>query len=134
MHPLAESAMKYLGVRWRHQGRSRRSGLDCLGLLVVALEDLGFQVEDNTEYRRRPDDRKLLRLVRQQLDEVPLEELRSGDILLLHFKDRDKSPYHFSIVTEPGMMIHGYGIKRKVVLDCIDSWMDNIHSVFRVPE
>jgi cell wall-associated NlpC family hydrolase len=134
MHPLAESAMKYVGVRWRHQGRSRTSGLDCLGLLVVSLEDMGLEVEDHTSYDRRPDARRLLRMVSAQLDPVPLDEIRSGDILLLHFKDVHKSPYHFAIVTERGRVVHGYGIRRKIVVDTLDSWEDNIHSVFRVPE
>jgi cell wall-associated NlpC family hydrolase len=100
--------MKYLGVRWRHQGRARKTGLDCLGLVVVALEDLGYDVKDNTTYRRRPNDRLLLSLVSQQLDEVPVEDIQSGDIILMHFKDRNKSPYHFAIYTENGGMVHGY--------------------------
>lgn len=126
--------MKYLGVRWRHQGRARRTGLDCLGLVVVALEDLGYEVEDNTTYRRRPDDELLLAIVQRQLDEVPVEDMQSGDILLMHFQDRQRSPYHFAIVTEDGGMIHGYGPARKVVCDAVSTWSDNIHSVFRVPE
>jgi cell wall-associated NlpC family hydrolase len=126
--------MKYLGVRWRHQGRARKTGLDCLGLVVVALEDLGYDVQDNTTYRRRPNDRLLLSLVSQQLDEVPVEDIQSGDIILMHFKDRNKSPYHFAIYTENGGMVHGYAPARKVVCDAIATWSDNIHSVFRVPE
>tara|TARA_R100000951_G_scaffold114960_1_gene121520 strand:+ start:19013 stop:19438 length:426 start_codon:yes stop_codon:yes gene_type:complete len=134
MHPLAESAMKYVGVRWRHQGRCRASGLDCLGLLVVSLQDLGLEVQDQTSYDRRPDHRNLLRRVSSQLDSVSVDDISSGDILLLHFKDTNKSPYHFAIVTERGRIVHGYGIKKKIVVDMLDSWKDNIHSVFRVPE
>jgi cell wall-associated NlpC family hydrolase len=134
MHPLAESAMKYVGVRWRHQGRNRSSGLDCLGLLIVALEDLGFDVEDCTSYDRRPDDRLLLSKVSSQLDRVDKSDIQSGDVILLHFQNRNKSPYHFAIVTENGRMVHGYGIKRKVVVDMMGDWADNIHSVFRLPK
>lgn len=133
MSDIADAARKYLGVRWVHQGRSRVRGLDCLGLVVVTMQDLGLEVEDCTAYRRLPDDKKLLRMVDAQMDKVALEDMLPGDVLLMHFKDRLRSPYHFAILDEDGYMIHGYAPARQVVRVPVADWIENIHSVYRVP-
>jgi len=133
---FVEAARKYIGLRWVHQGRSRTQGVDCLGLIVLAARDIGMKVEDCTGYRRRPDDRKLLRMVDEQMDRAPEgDPLEPGDILLLHFKDRNTSPYHFAIVDkDTNYIIHGYAPHRRVVVDLSEAWLDNIHSVYRIPE
>lgn len=47
-------ARKWIDTRWVHQGRSE-AGIDCAGLLVRVLGDLGLPVEDMQGYRRSPD-------------------------------------------------------------------------------
>lgn len=133
MSDVVDTALKYLGVRWTHQGRSRTRGLDCLGLVIVTMQDLGLEPEDCTTYRRLPDDKKLLSMVDAQMDKVPIEDMAPGDVLLMHFKDRKKSPYHFAIVGYDDYIIHGYSPARRVVTEPILRWMDNIHSVYRLP-
>lgn len=49
-----ESARSYMGVKWRHQGRNRM-GVDCVGLVICALADIGVEVPDMQGYRRSPD-------------------------------------------------------------------------------
>lgn len=53
MTELHEAARRYLGVRWVHRGRTE-SELDCVGLGVVAAQDLGWEVLDRDDYSRRP--------------------------------------------------------------------------------
>jgi len=132
--PFAEAARKYIGLRWVHQGRSRSQGVDCLGLVVLAARDCGYVVNDCTAYRRRPDDKKLLRMVDEQMDRVPEGyPLEPGDILLLHFKDRTTSPYHFAVVdVDVTRIIHGHAPHRRVVADVTASWLDNIYAVYRL--
>lgn len=43
-----------MGVRWRHQGRNRM-GVDCVGLVICSLADIGVVVPDMQGYRRTPD-------------------------------------------------------------------------------
>jgi hypothetical protein len=49
-----ESARSYMDIRWRHQGRSRM-GVDCVGLVICSLADIGVEVPDMRGYRRSPD-------------------------------------------------------------------------------
>lgn len=50
---LVLAARAYIGVRWQHQGRTAR-GLDCAGLVMVALRSLGRKPVDSIGYPRRP--------------------------------------------------------------------------------
>lgn len=51
---FVESARAYTGVKWRHQGRNRL-GVDCVGLVLCSLADIGIIVPDMQGYRRTPD-------------------------------------------------------------------------------
>jgi cell wall-associated NlpC family hydrolase len=47
-------ARKWIGTRWRHQGRSQM-GVDCAGLVVLVGQTLGLPATDMLGYRRSPD-------------------------------------------------------------------------------
>jgi cell wall-associated NlpC family hydrolase len=49
---IVAAARTYLGVPWRHQGRTR-AGLDCAGLIVMVARDLALSDYDSTAYGRR---------------------------------------------------------------------------------
>lgn len=51
---LIAVARSYLGVKWRHQGRNRM-GVDCVGLVLCSLAELGIPAPDMKGYRRTPD-------------------------------------------------------------------------------
>lgn len=51
---FVDSARSYMGTKWRHQGRSRM-GVDCVGLVILSLADIGVEVPDMQGYRRHPD-------------------------------------------------------------------------------
>ena len=42
-----------LGVRWRHMGRST-DGVDCIGLVLHAAREAGFDLPDPAPYAREP--------------------------------------------------------------------------------
>ena len=44
---IVAAARGWLGVPWRHQGRSR-AGVDCVGLVVVVCRSLGLSDHDST--------------------------------------------------------------------------------------
>lgn len=50
---LVEVARSYLGVKWKHQGRSR-AGVDCVGLVIIALHDCGIPINARANYGRTP--------------------------------------------------------------------------------
>jgi cell wall-associated NlpC family hydrolase len=117
---VVDTARSYLGVKYRHQGRSR-FGIDCLGLLVLVARDLWLFDADSNDYGRVPDGRKLQRGLEEHLDTS--SGLKLGNILLMRF---EKNPQHLAIVTDRGI-IHSHSYAKKVVEHGLDDvWKDRI--------
>src|SRR5699024_7702666 len=84
-HGLVRAARGWVGVRWRHQGRSR-DGVDCGGLLVVAMADIGKRVRDRRAYGRVPKDGWLEQAMRENFGApVGVDALGVGSIVVMHF-------------------------------------------------
>ncbi len=146
-HPVVSAARSWIGTRFHHQGRlkktsSHHGGVDCLGLLVgVALElDLRLQNGlplasfDERDYSHYPDSSKLLLRMHQLLSEIEVSDIRPADIVLLKVDD---SPQHLAIISN--MMggkgiIHAFAPARAVVEHALDDyWLQKIVSSFRLP-
>jgi cell wall-associated NlpC family hydrolase len=100
-----EIAREYLGVKFRHRGRSQH-GLDCLGLLVVVAERMGIQVFDKPVYGREPWKDGLRDGIRQHCGEPIEREIQPGDILLIQFY-KSEGPSHVAMAAPHP---HGIGI------------------------
>ena len=135
-------ARELLGVRFRHQGRSARHGLDCLGLLMVVAEGCGIRFDelapsalDRTDYGSRPDAALLEALLTQWLQ--PVAQVRPGDVLLLRVQG---APQHLALVTDYPQagalgMIHAYAPARMVVEHRYDkAWQATTHGAFSIPQ
>jgi len=96
---IINAARNYLGVRYKHQGRTR-FGLDCLGLVVRVAHDLSLSNEDSTDYGSVPDGKRLMREMDARLDITM--NAKPGDVLLMRF---DKNPQHLAIMTDKGSFI-----------------------------
>lgn len=121
------AARSYLGVRWKHQGRSRL-GIDCLGLLIAVASDLGLSAHDSTDYPRIPDGFRLMRELNTHLR--PVSECDVGDVLLMRF---NTNPQHVAIKTDVGI-IHSYANARKVVEHGLDAtWSSRIVCAYQFP-
>lgn len=91
---IVEKAKEYLGVRFAHQGRSKK-GLDCVGLYICVLRDLGIEFEDVAAYGRKPSAKLLLETIRKVCNEVSLDNLQAGDLLLMKYGSQE--PLHTAI-------------------------------------
>lgn len=94
-----DAARACIGVPFRHRGRTER-GLDCIGLLVVALHAAGRIPQDRRSYGRAPDRDRLREAVREHFGD-PVDAPQPGDIVLMRWTDR---PQHVAIV---GDYAHG---------------------------
>lgn len=122
-------ARKHIGVPFRHQGRNPRTGLDCIGLAVRVLSDLGIPISDITSYERDPNPTMMGQAIEPYLSAVDPHEITPGCILWMRFL---KEPMHIAIVTDMGM-IHAYGTIGRVVEHSIDSkWKKRIHRAYRI--
>lgn len=81
---IVKAARSYLGVRWRHQGRTVEKGIDCLGLIVCVVHDMGLYVdEDYTRYRKFPTDDTMRRKMMEYFEYVSTGKEQYGDIMML---------------------------------------------------
>lgn len=131
-HPLVASARKYLGVPWRHRGRTAK-GLDCGGLPILAYADLGVDLPDLRAYGREPHHDGLTQAVVAALGEPVADGPREGDVCVFRFT---VNPHHVGIITTlpyGGLgLLHAYGEAGKVTEHRLDGWwLDRITSVHR---
>lgn len=85
--PSASSiARRMIGTRWRHQGRSIETGVDCAGVVVLVCRELGAVPPgfDVTGYLRAPNPAAFIQKFRDWLDEKPVAEMQPDDVVLMH--------------------------------------------------
>lgn len=135
---IVASARSYVGVPFRHQGRSRH-GLDCLGLLVCVARDCAlmygnkalYQYDDRC-YGHYPDAEKLSTQLQRYLCREDC--LASGKIALIK---ADHGARHLAIIGDYGdnslSLIHAYAPARKVIEHRLSTdWAARIEAVFAV--
>lgn len=127
---VVAAARAYLGVPFRHQGRTPPLVLDCAGLFVMVCRDLGLPVIDEQGYGRNPYRGLLEQCIERQpfLRRIPREEMGEGDVLLMRF---DCAPQHIAIHAGQSM-IHAYEqIGRVVEHRLAGAWRARIVHAYR---
>lgn len=128
-----EAARGWVGVRWRHQGRSR-DGVDCGGLVAMALTDIGRVPSDMRAYGRVPKDGWLERVLETNFGPQDAQKkLEVGRIALFHFGKSE--PDHVGILAchpQGGLsVIHAYAPWRRVVEHRLDDgWRSRLTGVY----
>jgi cell wall-associated NlpC family hydrolase len=127
------AARTYLNVPFRHHGRSR-ARLDCIGLVILALADVGAVASDRRAYGRDPLNDGLRAAVVEQIgDPIPLSDIRPGDVLMIKWHEE---PNHIAIVTDYPLgglaIIHAFAQAGRVVEHALaDPWPRRICEAFR---
>lgn len=128
---IEATAREYLGTPWHHDARLKGVGIDCTGLLVCVLTELGVPVEDHRGYGMGDEIDRLLEGLGEHCD--PLEEGAAewpGDILVY----RGRLMWHHCGFRSAGGMIHSYAspsVMRVVEQPLDESWFSRLHSVWR---
>jgi NlpC/P60 family putative phage cell wall peptidase len=146
---IITEARSWLGTPFHHQGRVKKAGCDCIGMVLGALHNAGAQSRmldeagqpipftefDRTDYSIDPNSDRLKHTLDEHLIEIPLEELLAGDVLLfkvIHL------PQHVGIVGDHpsgGLsLIHAYSPAGKVVEEVLaKGWLSRVVAAYRVP-
>lgn len=94
---IIENALSYVGLPFVHQGRSKETGVDCVGLLVCMGKELDYEhLIDAEAYRRIPSADVIRNILNANCDEIPLDEMKEGDIFLMRLGGR--KPRHAAVL------------------------------------
>ncbi|MEJ0062411.1 MAG: NlpC/P60 family protein [Alphaproteobacteria bacterium] len=108
---MIAAARGCIGTPFHHQGRLPGTGLDCIGLVIVALRAAGMTVNDRQDYSRRPDGASLAEALAAHGASV-VADIVAGDALLFAF---DGAPQHVALAASPDRIIHAYAPAGKVI-------------------
>jgi len=100
---VAARARGLVGVYFRPQGRTRESGLDCVGLVAAALKLKGVRAD----YRLRGGSRSELAAELVAAGMRPVMAARAGDVLVMR---AGPEQLHMAVVTESGFVHAHAGI------------------------
>lgn len=124
---IVAQARTWLGTPWHHQGRLKGVGVDCIGLVIEVLKELGIQTEDTTDYSRFPDGKSLQEAMARHF--VEADKPQPGDILLMRVT---KMPQHVGFVTDKGV-IHSYYGAGVVETGLGKNWKERVVAAYSVP-
>lgn len=130
-------AERWIGTPYRHQGRMRGVGCDCIGLLLGIWRGLyGSVPEAPRNYAADWADGErgdsLLDACRRHFIERPVAEMAPGDLLL--FRWRPHLPArHAGIFTGQSRFIHAYERVGVVASPLVPGWRRRIAAVFSFP-
>ena len=80
---IIETARKYIGYAYLHQGRGENKAVDCVGLPVCIAKELGYEVIDAVNYRRVPSATQIREILKMNCDEIKVPDAKRGDIFLM---------------------------------------------------
>lgn len=124
-------ARSFLGTPYRHQGRSPRIGLDCVGLLTCYLHGLGVETPaDRLDYSAFGNTHLLLSRIGDTLEEIPICAAIPGDVLLISARPKHP-PTHLAILTDQGIL---HVTERRVVSEhgLDEDWICRLASAWRI--
>ena len=124
-----KEAHKYIGVKFRHRGRTDR-GLDCVGLVIRAAMDCGYNKYEEEEfaYGREPDSGVLLDVLATHFGEPIDGPPEVNDVALIRLRSGLK-PTHVGIITThpDGLgIIHTHSRIHKVVYQRVSEEMKSL--------
>jgi hypothetical protein len=127
---IAEARL-WLGVAWRHQGRTR-AGVDCAGLVVMVARALELTDYDTTGYSRRASGFDFVRHFQAAMQSVRVAEAVPGDVLV--FAD-GAYPCHcgfLSLWQDHPHLIHAHVSRCQVVEEpYLGEWPAKVRFAFR---
>ncbi|WP_260926457.1 C40 family peptidase [Novosphingobium sp. 9] len=118
---LAEAALAFAGTRFRLHGRTRETGLDCVGLLDAALRGIGAAPHLPNGYPLRSLTQPDVETWMHASGFVPAEAPRQpGDVLILR---PAPTQVHVAIALAPQRIVHAHaGLRKVVVTPLPDPW------------
>lgn len=134
---ILQEAKTWIGTTWQHQAALKGVACDCVGLcrgVYEQVERVTVKVPKNysATWHLFKDAEKLYTECCNYLQEIPLDEIKPGDVLLFGFGKGPAS--HMAILSENDTLIHSYAEVGRVVQNSFDDyWYSKLRFAFRFP-
>jgi hypothetical protein len=125
---IIERARTFVGLPWRHQGRTA-AGLDCVGLVIAVGSSFGLPYEDKTGYGRHALSHEFMHHLRRYLVPLPPSAARLATIGV--FREA-RFPCHVGIFSERDgveTLINSRANRRRVVEEAFATQSDPLQLV-----
>lgn len=122
---IVEEARSWVATPYQHMGRVKGAGVDCSQHVIAVAVALGYVPADFNipVHAPRPHPRIFEELTRH-LEQISQEEIEPGDILVLCFNLKKKTPAHMGFVTDIGFChLHPSHEVARVVEQRMDEWV-----------
>ena len=129
---IVKQARTWLGTPFHHQGRLKGVGVDCTGLIVMVLKELGYKEVEKYDIRNYPVKRsypELKKVLKEKCIEIPFKDSVEGDLLLFVLT---KDPQHLAIKSGEDKMIHAVRKFGAVEVTIDEMWLRRLDSVWRL--
>ena len=131
-------ARSWRDTPWRHQGRLKGVGVDCVGFVAEVGREAGiFAVQEAANYKRRPDGKTLRAKMDEYLTPIDKRDLQPADVVLIAFGGVET---HIGLIGDyaaaPGelSLIHAYLQLHRVVEHRYDvSWRSRTVAAYAIP-
>ena len=136
---IVQTARRWLGTPYRHQGTRIGVGCDCLGLVRGVWQELyGREPESPGPYRvdwrsDLQDDRLLDAATRHCGAPLPSGPVQAGDLLLFRWK-AGLPIRHLGIASDENHFIHAYERMAVVESPLVSAWRRRIAARFAFPK
>lgn len=131
---IVNEARSWIGTPYEHLGRAKGVGVDCSQFIIAVAIAVGYRDEDFNipVHAPRPHPRIFEELT-NHLYTIPIDEARSGDILIFCFNLRTRLPQHMAFVTDVGIChLHPHTDIARVVEHRLDEYFrERIVSAWR---
>ena len=109
---VVEEARRWIGTPYRHHGRLRGVGCDCLGLVLGVWEALNGPLPEkvppySADWAEIADGDRLAQAASRHLVPAPLGEIAAGDVLLFRWRQHTAAK-HLAIAVSADRMIHAH--------------------------
>jgi NlpC/P60 family putative phage cell wall peptidase len=134
---IVAEALTWLATPYRHQGRRRGVGCDCLGLVTGVWEGVYGSVPERpaayaADWAEAGGGDPLVDAARRHCTEKPVEALAAGDLILFRWRP-DLPAKHCAIALGPERMIHAYEGHAVLLSPLGSHWRRRIAGVFAFP-
>lgn len=134
---VVAEALGWVGTPYRHQGRRKGVGVDCVGLVIGVWQSLygaapAAPPTYSADWAEASGEERLLEAARRHLRERAVREMRPGDVLL--FRWRQNLPAkHAGILVGPARFVHAYAGHAVTVSALLPQWRSRFAGAFAFP-